>query len=82
MPSYGSGPSVPYTGQIGGIAPAGPLFIESAVTTGYVLSDANQGSSLTINDDTILNIGDEEITGKQLSQMIKAMKIQFPEVFV
>ena len=35
-----------------------------------------------VDEDTIIQVGDEEITGKDLSMIIKLMKKQYPEVFI
>ena len=67
MPSYGSSAPVTVQNVISGLSNA----IDTTATP-----------KLIVTEDTILEVGDEKITGKQLSQMIKAMKIQFPEVFI
>ena len=72
MASYGSGV----------IAPSVPIFSES-VTAQYVGAQINdEVPALIVHDESKIIVGDEEITGKQLSQVIKLMKHQFPEVFV
>jgi len=87
MPSYGSGPTTPQVSL-----PQGSIEIGGMATTAYSggtqyaingLMDAlNSTPKVTVTDDTIIEVGDEQITGKELGQVIKIMKQQYPEVFV
>jgi len=82
MPSYGSGPTTPDISlPQGGINTTAYTGSTQAEING--LADAlNSTPKVTVTDDTIIEVGDEQITGKELGQVIKIMKIQFPEVFI
>jgi len=55
----------------------------SIATSQYMDSQiSNVTPVITIDRELKIIIGDEEITGDQLAQMIKVMKIQYPEVFI